>query len=117
VSRYLLSIVSLAGLIFWLVFSYLSPGLRPFAPSATQATWLRPLLPWVALVCLILFVAIQLQVLWSTQRIRQWIAANVTEEGHKLNVAVELFWTALPLLMTLGLAALSYPTWRSLFAP
>jgi heme/copper-type cytochrome/quinol oxidase subunit 2 len=117
VSRYLLSLISLAGLIFWLVFSYLSPDLRPFAPSVGPAAWLGPLLPWAAFVCLVLFVAIQLQVLWSTLRIRQWIAANVTEDRQRLTVAAELFWTALPLLMTIGLAALSYPTWRSLLAP
>jgi hypothetical protein len=32
----------------------------------------------------------------------------------KLRVGMELFWTALPLVMTLGLAAISYYTWLSL---
>jgi heme/copper-type cytochrome/quinol oxidase subunit 2 len=117
VNRYLLSILSLVGLLFWLVFSYWPAPFRPFVPGETAGWWFGPFFQLLALASLVVFCVIQVRLLLSTRRFRQLNQTDEADQSRRLNLAAELFWTALPLLMTLGLALLSYPTWRSLASP
>ncbi|MCL4860159.1 MAG: hypothetical protein KJZ93_12160 [Caldilineaceae bacterium] len=108
-NRYLLTIVSLLAVLFWLAFSY-APGM-PSLPALTfQAGWSGALLQALALAGLILFVLIQLFILWSTSRLSP---IRQAESGPRVRLVAEFFWTALPLVMTIGLALLSYQTWLS----
>ena len=45
---------------------------------------------------------------------RKATEASTGENSLQLGSVGELFWTALPLLLTLGLAALSYQSWQQL---
>jgi hypothetical protein len=117
VNRYFWSILSLAGLAVWLIGSYALPpqGLRIdwgwFAPQV--GGWLQ----LAALVCFCLFVALQLWLLRATFGMRAVFTpppiSRPSASPLQLKFGAELFWTILPLLMTLGLAWLSYQTWIS----
>jgi heme/copper-type cytochrome/quinol oxidase subunit 2 len=117
--RYLLSILSLLAVVGWLILSYLPK--TPFALPvlALPAGWSASLQA-SAVIGLLLFVLIQLVLVRSTMIFR---SQNVPEQSLQdtaqveriaLNRTAELFWTVLPLIMTLGLAWASYQSWAHL---
>lgn len=112
-NRYLLTIVSLLGVLFWLTFSYAPPGLVSLPVLTLQAPGSGALLQVLATAGLILFLSVQLLILWSTLRLRQPSDVRRGESGPRVSLAAEFFWTALPVVMTVGLALLSYQTWLS----
>lgn len=114
------TLVSLLVMAVWLFFSY-APAWRLTLPQVTiQGSWSGVLLQTLAVACFILLVIVQLMLLWSTKRIFQRSAALPSSEAgdkFKLNPMLELFWTAVPLLLVVGLAFASYQTWQHLSPP
>ena len=114
-SRYL-AYGSLLLVIGWLALSYgawLPATLRIEAPLLHYGASFQ----WVTLAILGIFILLQLWLLHATVRLlqrRQAAGMNIAPNGFALGVFGELFWTALPLLMTLGLAMAGYKLWASL---
>lgn len=124
VSRYIWSIIALVGVSVWLFFSYVPSAL----PVATRFSALSSLpgsvLQILGTLSLLIFVGVQLWLLYATFRLRTVFAqypnwADGAQRGPRFQLlfAVEFFWTALPLLITLGMAYISYQSWVSLSAP
>lgn len=112
----LLSLALLLGVILWIVLIYVPDSLLPLPilgyPSSGR------LLAGLAVVCLVAFLAIQVLVVRSTARSMQ--PSHHSHSNHpafRLHRNAELFWTVLPLVMTLALAWASYPLWRQLLQP
>lgn len=107
---------SLALLIGWLVLSYsawLPATVRIAAPLAQVGAWFQG----ATVAILLCFVTIQFWLLASTFRILQRRRQSDTQSAtvhFALNTVAELFWTALPLLLTLGLAVAGYRLWASI---
>lgn len=107
---------SLALVIGWLVLSYsawLPTRLRFGAPLVEAGPWFQG----ATVAILLCFVAIQIWLLASTLRLLQQRRRHddQTMAGHfVLNTVGELFWTALPLLLTIGLALAGYRLWASI---
>lgn len=116
-NRNLLTPLTLLAVAGWLLFSYAPQtwgGLPVLAfPIDKMGYLFRPL----ALIVLLIFLVLQGVLVWATFRLRGPTRANELADGRRLRVGAELFWTALPLLMTVGLALLSYPTWSALVSP
>ncbi|HMN31497.1 MAG TPA: hypothetical protein PKE45_25330 [Caldilineaceae bacterium] len=113
-NRYLLTLLSLFAVAVWLVLSY-APGWLPL-PTIAYPMGAASLRAVLLVLALALFLLVQSIILWSTSRIKLEPIGEPPTGGRRMHVASELFWTILPLLMTLGLACISYPAWRSLLA-
>ena len=107
---------SLALLISWLVLSYsnwLPATLRIGAPVSQLGPWFQQ----ATVAILLCFIAIQLWLCVSTWRfVQRWRHEDAqTTTGHfSLSLFGELFWTVLPLLLTIGLALAGYRLWVNL---
>lgn len=107
---------SLALVIGWLVLSYsnwLPAMVRIGAPRAQLGPWFQQMT--VAL--LLCFIAIQLWLCVATWRIvqqRRHDEAQTATAHFSLSLFRELFWTALPLFLTIGLALAGYRLWANL---
>lgn len=106
---------SLLLLIGWLVLSYgawLPDRLYITAPLTQVGDWFQQ----ATIIILLLFISIQLWLLRSTFRMvyRQQINAQSVPTPFSLNLFGELFWTVLPLLLTVGLAVAGYKLWTSI---
>lgn len=114
-SRYL-GYGSLLLMIGWLALSYgawLPATVRIEAPLPHYGAGFQ----WVTLAILGLFILLQLWLLYATVRFlqrRQAAGLHLASNGFVLRVLGELFWTALPLFMTIGLAFAGYKLWASL---
>jgi TRAP-type C4-dicarboxylate transport system permease small subunit len=119
--RYFLSILSLLAVVGWLGLSYLPRTTFPLPVLALPLGWSAGL-QIAAGIGFVLFVLIQLvivrltfnlrnQKLYSQDLPNQDLQNAAKGESIALNVAAELFWTMLPLVMTLGLALASYQSW------
>lgn len=101
--------------ILWLVVSYL-PGVKALLPTLTLAAgggWLA----WLGVAALIAFIAIQLWLVITTvASVRAYRAKN-NGTAFRLRTGVEFFWTALPIMMTIVLAWVSYGLWINLSKP
>ena len=100
--------------ILWLVVSYL-PGVQAHLP--TIAFTGSNLLAILALIALVVFVAIQLWLLYTTMATVRAHRAKDSHSPFRLRIGMEFFWTALPILMTLALAWASYALWLNRSAP
>lgn len=114
VNRYLLSLLSLFGVLFWLLFSYLPPSFVALPQFELHSIWSGRLLQALAVVTLVIFLLIQVRILHATLRLREVAQRSPMANGRSLRWATEVFWTALPLVMTVGLVLLSIPAWRKL---
>lgn len=106
---------SLALVIGWLVLSYskwLPATWRVSAPLAGVGPWFQG----ATVAILLCSVAIQLWLLASTWRIVQRQRQDDTQTTgiFSLSLFGELFWTVLPLLLTIGLALAGYRIWVSI---
>lgn len=92
--------------IAWLAASY-TPALTASLPKiAFAAPALQPVLWWLAVITLALFLLIQLNLFWTTRRwFRLPSHAPVLQAlaAFEIRRSRELFWTILPLLATLAL--------------
>jgi heme/copper-type cytochrome/quinol oxidase subunit 2 len=110
--RRLLLPAILLGVLFWLVFSYIPRTWVLLPTIAFAEPWTNQLFPVLALVALLIFAAIQLWLLWSVRHLR----SSPADFPVRMRRSAEFFWTALPLLLTLGLAIAGYPLWRELLS-
>ncbi|MCE7980958.1 MAG: hypothetical protein DYG89_07175 [Caldilinea sp. CFX5] len=107
---------SLALVIGWLALSYsawLPARMRIAAPLAAAGPWFQG----TTVVILLGFIAIQLWLLASTFFLLQRRRPSDTQapvDHFVLHTFGELFWTALPLLLTIGLALAGYRLWASI---
>jgi heme/copper-type cytochrome/quinol oxidase subunit 2 len=106
---------SLALVISWLVLSYsnwLPATLRIGAPLSVVGPWFQG----VTAAILLCFIAIQLWLLVSTWQIvrRQRQDDTQTTGAFSLSLFGELFWTVLPLLLTIGLVLAGYQLWATI---
>jgi heme/copper-type cytochrome/quinol oxidase subunit 2 len=115
VNRYL-GYGSLLLLIGWLALSYsswLPNRLQIEMPFVQYSGWFQV----ASVLVFLLFVIIQIWLLRSTFRLlhrRPQTDSNSVPHGFVLRVWGEIFWTALPLLLTIGLAVVGYELWASL---
>ncbi len=107
---------SLLLLLGWLGLSYgawLPESARLIAPLAQVGNWFQQ----VILVILLCFIAIQLWLLRSTFRLlyrRPLTDAHPLPTHFALSLWREIFWTAIPLFLTIGLALVGYKLWANL---
>jgi hypothetical protein len=95
--------------ILWIVVSYL-PGVQAMLPViafAGTGRWLAAL----GLIALVAFLAIQLWLVYTTVATVRTSQAKGNISPPRLKVGAELFWTALPIAMTVWLAWASYALW------
>lgn len=112
----LFALALLLGVILWLVLSYIPDSLLPLPTVGYSGAGM--LLAGLAVLCLAAFLAIQWIVVQSTARsLEHGDPSDTRRPPFRLNKSVELFWTALPLAMTLALAWASYALWRHWLQP
>jgi hypothetical protein len=90
------------GVILWIVLSYLPQETVALPQVRFPASWDASFAP-AALVVLALFVILQLALLWRVRLLRGSAFPGI-------RVGAELFWTALPLVLTIALGAVGYMT-------
>ncbi len=106
---------SLLLLLGWLGLSYgawLPESARLTAPLADYGNWFQQ----ASLIVLLCFVAIQLWLVGATTRMVRHSATDAHPQPTTFVLSLwrEIFWTAVPLLMTIGLAVAGYELWASL---
>jgi heme/copper-type cytochrome/quinol oxidase subunit 2 len=121
-NRLILTFVTLFPILVWLYLSY-TPGIASLLPVVTvlERGWGGTLQTFTG-IGLGLFLLVQLLLVHSLVRIFQRqqqvetsnLLASEADRNFKLNFMLELFWTLLPLAMTVGLAWAAYRTWLSL---
>ncbi len=121
-NRLILTFITVFPILAWLYLSY-TPGTASLLPVVTvlERGW-GGTFQTFTVVGLGLFLLVQVLLVHSLVRIfqrQQQVETNnlVEREAHRsfrLNFALELFWTLLPLVMTAGLAWAAYRTWLSL---
>lgn len=95
--------------ILWLIASYL-PGVQALLPTIAfppNNGWLTNL----AVASLVLFLAIQLWLLYATIATVRAHQTKGNGSPFRLKLSAEFLWTALPIAMTIGLAWASYARW------
>ncbi len=111
--RYGLLVLSLGMVCFWLIGSYL-PQSKPIISLSLPLP--DSFLDGMVIFCFAAFLAIQIWILFSTKK-----ALSSKSRPHQLNVKiadgnlnsrVELFWTFLPIVLTLLLAWSSWMFWQ-----
>jgi heme/copper-type cytochrome/quinol oxidase subunit 2 len=100
--------------ILWIVVSYL-PSVQAALPTFALAV--NRGLAWLALAVLLIFIALQVWVVKTTATAVQVYRRQSPSPVFDLRLGREVFWTALPILMTVGLAWASLGLWRNLVAP
>jgi hypothetical protein len=103
-------IVSLVAVVLWLVLSY-APGVS--LPVLAYPAGGGPLLAALAAVGLLAFLAIQGWIVWSTDRAVVG-AGKVAAAEMGVRRGRELFWTMLPLAITLAIGAAAAGLWQML---
>ena len=101
--------------ILWIVVSYL-PGVQALLPTIAfsgGSSWLAAL----ALIALVAFIAIQLWLVYTTVATVRSFQVKGHDSPFRLKLGAELFWTALPIVMTVGLAWASIALWLNLMKP
>jgi heme/copper-type cytochrome/quinol oxidase subunit 2 len=111
--RLLIWIISLIS-ILWIVVSYL-PTIQAGLPTLALPN--SRTLALLALLGLVIFLVIQLWVVQTTVASVRAYLAKASPSAFHLRLDREFLWTALPILMTVGLAWASQDLWRNLFAP
>ncbi len=102
--------------VLWLILSYIPVSVvtLPQIPFASEAS--GRLFQVLLVGGFLIFVVLQIWLVVATKRLFR------TEDGRRnemaaefgLNRTSEMIWTAIPLLMTIGLALASYQTWAML---
>ena len=117
--RSILTYSTLAIVVLWLVLSYIPRHALSLPNLAVQGAAAGIVFQWILVVSLLIFVAIQV---WLLRATVDFFRPNKrsgpsTPQTFGLTLSSELFWTAIPLIMTIGLALASYRTWLSLASP
>lgn len=113
----LLAYLILLGVVVWIVLSYL-PASVVALPTIAFPTALNPFFQRVLVVTLTLFLVLQVLLVWTTVKNIQTRQQGKESADNPLSLSLtrEAFWTALPIVMTIVLALVSYQTWVSLAA-
>ena len=115
--RRLLSIAILFVIVLWLVLSYMPPSAVVLPKFQFTDPWIDRLFSIMAVGGLIAFVLIQVWLVWSTVRVTR-ISSQPKElaqsGGLKLGIMRELFWSVLPLAMTVAVAIAGYWVWLNI---
>ena len=113
--RKLLAYLILLGVIAWIVLSYL-PSSVMMLPKISFPTAFNPLFQATLVGALALFLVFQVWLVWTTVKNIQAGQQRTDSVTNKLNLSLarEAFWTAMPIVMTIVLALMSYQTWASL---
>lgn len=117
--RSILAYATLAIVVLWLVFSYVPRHLVGLPNLSLHGPMFGQLAQWGLVVSFVVFLAIQVWLIWATVTLfrKSGREGQVTPQAFGLKLSSELFWTAIPLVMTIGLGLISYQTWYSLTAP
>jgi len=105
----------LLGVIMWIVLSYL-PASVVTLPTFSFPIAFNPLFQILLAVGLALFLVLQGWLVWTTVKTIRTGQDRTDTPANELNLSLtrEAFWTALPIVMTIVLALVSYQTWVSL---
>lgn len=98
--------------ILWIAISYL-PSVQaslPVIAFTSGGSWFA----LFSILILVAFVAIQIWLVYTTVATVRAYQAKGNSKGFRLKIGTELFWTALPIAMTLVLAWASYALWLNL---
>ncbi len=113
--RWILTIASLGVIVVWLLLAYMPSLPRPtLGWPAGSGALLALLAGGGLLVCLLIQG-------WLVRDTNHFLRGEMPpaqvaiQAEFELDKGREIFWTAMPIVMTLGMAALSYGLWRSLF--
>jgi heme/copper-type cytochrome/quinol oxidase subunit 2 len=88
-------------------------ALMPTLAIAGSGKWLAAL----SLIALVIFVAIQLWLVFTTVATLRTSQAKESGSPFRLRLGAELFWTALPIVMTIALAWASFALWLNRSRP
>jgi heme/copper-type cytochrome/quinol oxidase subunit 2 len=113
VRQRLLALLLLAAMVLWIVLSYLPTRRLPVLAFSGASGVLAAL----AVAALLAFIAIQLWLIRSTMSSVSRSQHGPAQPPFRLKLGVELFWTALPLVITLALAWAGYARWVQLIQP
>jgi hypothetical protein len=105
------------GIVGWIVLSYLPSSVVILPTIGFSMPWSGRLFAGLTVVSLILFIAIQVALVRSTALFVRPSARAEKDQASsdfELNRKAELFWTALPLAMTVALAVVCYQLWLSM---
>lgn len=114
--RWILTSASVAVIALWLLLAYV-PSLP--RPMLAYPGWSATTLAVLAAGGLVAFLLIQG---WLVRATDDFLGDNAPPAQAEIQAEFgldrrrEVFWTALPILMTLGLAGLAYGLWASLLA-
>ncbi len=107
----------LLGTLLWLVLSYL-PESMVALPLLSFSEALNPFFQRLLIFGVAVFLALQFWLLFATAGLfRSGQSSRTAADAFQLTLPRELFWTALPILMTIVLALASLRTWHSLSPP
>ncbi len=101
--------------ILWIVVSYL-PGVQAMLPTIAFSgggSWFAAF----GVISILAFVGIQIWLVYSTGAALRTFQTKSNNSPFHLKISAELFWTALPIAMTAGLAWASYGLWLNLITP
>ena len=118
-ARIVVSVVSLGALLFWLVFSYVPASTFSLPTISYENEQVVRIFGLLLAAGLIGFVAIQGWLVNVSARMFRSEGELRREEirgEFAMRRGREVLWTLIPLLMTVVLALLCYPTWKWLFA-
>lgn len=114
--RWILTIASPGVVALWLLFAYV-PSLP--RPMLGWPLWSGPAMALSAAAVLAVFLLIQVYMVRATDCLLSGgVPAEqlVIQAEFNLHKGREIFWTALPIVMTLFLVAVAWPLWQSLFS-
>jgi hypothetical protein len=114
VRQRILALLLLAAVVLWLVLSYL-PAARRLPVLAFSGA--GGVLAALTVATLLVFIAIQLWLIRSTMSSVGRSQHGSAQSPFRLKLGVELFWTALPLVITVALAWAGYARWTHLIQP
>jgi hypothetical protein len=115
--RSVLTLVALLPVVLWIVLSYVPPEANPLPDLSAWLPASTPVLAWLAAAGLLLILLIQVSITRASGRMfrdEHALARRELDREFAMRRSKEVFWTVLPLLMVVGLAVLSLPTWRSI---
>ena len=100
----------------WIILSYLPSSVVILPAIGFSVLWSDGLFAGLAVASLMLFIAIQVALVRSTASFMRPSAGTKKDQApdnFELSRNAELFWTALPLVMTVTLAVACYQVWLS----
>lgn len=105
--RKVLSYALLVGAVAWLVLSYLPVEIIAL-DHVFQGQWVARAFHYALLASVVVFVAIQTVLVGASMRVGRLAEEHQIHPQIRINVALEVFWTAVPLAITVSLLVIGY---------